>query len=138
MQFRESRRGDIGLDMTPMIDCVFQLLIFFLLASSFLTPSVQLSLPKVSADRQAHPEEAIIVTLDAAHQLFINKEPANPEGLRDRLAGLLRQRGRQAAVILKADRSIPYEKVLETLVSIQKAGSAQVHLAYEQKEGANE
>lgn len=130
LKFDDPPPSEISIDMTPMIDCVFQLLIFFLLSSSFLTPSVRLQLPKASPERSA-PVDSVIVTLDASGQLFVNHERIAPAMLRDHLRRSQAHTGKQA-VILRADRAQPYEKVLEVLVAIQQAGGRQLHLAYEE------
>ena len=132
LEFRRHRRSEIGIDMTPMIDCVFQLLIFFLLSSSFLTPAVRLNLPRASADR-AEKVETIVVSLDASGQLLLDREPIGRETLRERLRARF-QNTTQRLVTLRADRALPYEKVLGVLVVIQQAGASQVRLAHEARE----
>lgn len=129
MEFRRRKRSDIGIDMTPMIDCVFQLLIFFLLSSAFLTPAVGLQLPRASAET-ASPPSAIFVTVDAAGQMFLNTAPVSREELPGRLLAEFRGKEKRE-VVLRADRALPYEKVVDALLAVQRAGGTQVHLAYE-------
>jgi biopolymer transport protein ExbD len=129
IDFQPGQRDDIAIDMTPMIDCVFQLLIFFLLSSSFLAPSVKLQLPRASADPPT-AVETVIVTLDAAGRLFVNKAVVSRDSLAEALHGEWAGR-KDRTVMLRADRGLPYEKVLDALLAVQRAGSTHVHLAYE-------
>ncbi|GIW82759.1 MAG: hypothetical protein KatS3mg105_4566 [Gemmatales bacterium] len=124
---RKTKEAD--LDMTPMIDCVFLLLIFFLLSSSFLSPSTRLSLPRAQADSQK-PLPGIIVTLSKKQELFINKSKITRQELAARLRQEIALRDKPE-VVLRADRSLEYEKILDVLLAIQRAGCQEVHLAYE-------
>src|SRR5947209_4510350 len=126
MEFHRRRRVDTGIDMTPMIDTLLQLFVVFMLNMSFLASAVRLSLPRASAD-QAAPQEAIVVALDASNRLLVNNEPVGRHELRGRLRALLRE-AKEQRVMLRADRALPYESVLEALVAIRQAGVARVHL----------
>ncbi|MBY0522979.1 MAG: biopolymer transporter ExbD [Gemmataceae bacterium] len=132
MDFQRRRRIDANIDMTPMIDTLLQLFVTFLLSMSFIASAVTLSLPRASAGKSA-PSESIVVSIDAQQQLSINRELVARPDLRDRLAGMLRNDARRP-VVLRADRSLAYEKILDVLVVIQQAGSTQVHLAYQERE----
>jgi biopolymer transport protein ExbD len=130
MQFRPQQQPDFAIDMTPMIDCVFQLLIFFLLSSSFVTPAVQLELPRSDAEQpKAHAQ--VVVTLDAAGALFLNKEAVDRDRLHTSLKGLLRDDSKKP-VTVRADKRLEYQKVLETILLVQQAGATRVRLAYEE------
>jgi len=129
MQFRRRRKVDANIDMTPMIDTLLQLFVAFLLSMSFVASAVRLDLPKASAANAA-PAEVIVVVVDAAQQLFLNDEPVAADVLPGRLQALtLKHPGKK--VLLRADRTLPYEKVLQTLVALQQAGVGQVQLAYD-------
>jgi biopolymer transport protein TolR len=130
MEFHRRRKVDARLDMTPMIDTLLQLFVVFLLNMSFLASAVRLNLPRASAAETA-PAEAIVVSLDASNRLFLNNEPVTRAELRERLLARLQQ-SKERRVVLRADRTLPYERVLETLIAVQQAGVARVHLAYEE------
>jgi biopolymer transport protein ExbD len=72
-----------------------------------------------------------VVSLSAANQLFLNDEPIS----RGQLAGRLRELSRgesQRDVTFRADRTLRYETVLDTLAAIRQAGATTVQLAYEE------
>lgn len=122
-------RLDFNLDMTPMIDCVFQLLIFFLLSSSFLTPAVRLDLPDGSG-KPDKPPETVMVTLSSAGELFIDKQPVEKNRLQEHLSALFQQ-GRPKTVTLRADKELKYETILQTILKLRQAGAVKVRLAFE-------
>ena len=133
MEFVRRKKIDATIDMTPMIDTLLQLFVTFLLSMSFAASAVRLDLPRASANQTA-PPDSITVALDGANQLFINHERVSLAELPGRLSTLLRKQ-EDRKVVLRADRVLPYEKVLEVMVLIQQAGASHIRLAYEAREG---
>ena len=129
MEFPRRRRIDAGIDMTPMIDTLLQLFVTFLLSMTFVGSAVRLDLPKATAGPAA-PATPLVVSLDAAHRIFLDQEPIPPGALRSRLTASL-EKDRERTVILRADQTLPYKDVLKALVEIGQAGATNVHLAYE-------
>lgn len=117
-------------DMTPMIDCVFQLLIFFLLASSFSLPALQLNLPSATADGMA-PDSGLVISVAADRQVAVNGERI---GL-DRLEEVLRHRRGSDSVsaTLRADKRLDYEFILGIIVKVRGSGIETVNLSYERE-----
>ncbi len=128
MEFRR-RKVDATIDMTPMIDTLLQLFVVFLLSMSFLSSAVRLNLPQ-AAMQQPAPETPVVVTLDAHDQLFINNDPVTRDQLPLRLAQVL-QGAQRREVLLRADRSLIYDRILEAIVGIQKAGASNILLSYD-------
>ena len=84
MEFVRAKKSKLGLDMAPLIDIVFQLLIFFMLTSSFLNPSLRLDLPKaISAD--SREKEVVVVSVSAEGGLFINTNEVTFETFQEKL-----------------------------------------------------
>ena len=76
--FIRPKRASAGLDMAPLIDVVFLLLIFFMLTSSFLQPSIPLTLPKAAASDDP-PPAPVFVSVDTSGAVYINQD-AVPRG----------------------------------------------------------
>ncbi len=129
--FHRRRRIDPTIDMTPMIDTLLQLFVVFLLSMSFIASAVRLDLPNASA-QQAAPETPVVVAIDAANNWYANNESVGKDQLQARLSALLTKENKRE-VLLRADRTLLYDKVLEAIVEIQRAGAANVVLAYEHK-----
>lgn len=128
MQIVRQRRPSMGLDMSPLIDCVFQLLIFFLLSSSFLTPMMQLSLPE-AATRDENPAEEIVVSVDESGKILVNATPVALEHLREHLAPLV-ARSKHKAVTFRGDEKMKYEWFVKALDAARASGAAHVHIAH--------
>jgi biopolymer transport protein ExbD len=129
MEFHRRRKIDAGIDMTPMIDTLLQLFVVFLLSMSFIASAVRLDLPQASVRHEA-PDTPIVVALDPSGNIFVNNEPVARDLLHVRLSGMLTQ-GDRREVVLRGHRELSYDKILETLVEIQRAGVANIALAYD-------
>ena len=127
MEFYRPKRLPLGIDMTPLIDCVFNLLLFFLLTSTYLAPTVALNLPRASAEKGASAQ-AVTVTLTASRDLFLNTDPIARDDLPRRLLGMFQQT-RQRTVILHGPKAA-IRDVLQVIALLQHHGAAHVHLAY--------
>ena len=107
--------------MSPLIDCIFQLLIFFMLSSTFLTPSIRLTLPQ--AGGAARPEsDPIMVTLDAKSNVFVNKEPTSLDQLSSALKPLI-DASEKKVVTIRGDEKMPYELFVRALDAGKGSGA---------------
>jgi biopolymer transport protein ExbD len=75
---REYSEGGTDIDLTPMLDVVFILLIFFIVTAQFIKePGVQILRPDVENKAQAKPL-AILIAIDANSDIYIDKKKINP------------------------------------------------------------
>ena len=128
MDFEGRARIHSHLDIAPLIDIVFLLLVFFMLTSTFLVPeAVELQLPE-SATAEVTDTPAVTVTLDAQGGITLNGEPVTLDGLRPALTPLLAD---QAAtpVTLKSDARARVQLLLEVMDEIRAAGGRNIDLA---------
>ena len=129
MDFRRRRKVDATIDMTPMIDTLLQLFVVFLLSMSFVASAVRLELPRASVQQPAG-DTPLVVAMDATGALFLNDAPVVREELEARLRSAFAE-GKNRQVLLRADKSLTYDRVLETLVEVQRAGTSNVLLSYQ-------
>jgi biopolymer transport protein ExbD len=121
------RRIDAHIDMTPMVDTLLQLFMIFLLSASFVASNVRLTLPRAALERRA-TAEPLVVSLDAADNLYVNSRPVARENLKSVMHTLLEGVDNRT-VLLRADRTAPYERVLAVMVDIQAGGATNIVLA---------
>lgn len=132
MEFEGRARIHSHLDIAPLIDIVFLLLVFFMLTSTFLAPeAIELELPESSS---AEPVETtpVTVSLDSQGRLALNGESIERERLRPALEALLK-RDADAPVTLKSDARTELQEILEIMDEIRAAGGDSVALATMQK-----
>lgn len=127
MEFIRPKRVGLSLDMTPMIDIVFQLLIFFMLSSSFLHPSMKLTLPKAVTHDSGESEKTVI-TIGKSGEIYFNTHPVGSGELPNRLALL---NAKDDNVHIQGDAEVPYKKVIEVLDLVRQAGISRIHIAHQ-------
>ncbi len=133
MNFRGSRRrrAEFGIDLMPLIDVVFLLLIFFLITTSFARPKdeqrIPVNLPSgvTGSDTQSDDPVTIVVAADGRVR-FENDEIAGAD-LAERLKTLKKDRP-DAAIMLRGDTEAAHGSVVETLDAIKASGFDKVNL----------
>lgn len=119
------------LDLTPMIDVVFLLLIFFLLTSIFSQPSIPLDLPKAKNAR-LQEEQEVTVSVRRDGTLLLN----NVELTLAELAPALRMKYsgyEQRGLNLRSDRGVPFGRVVEVMDVAKQAGAEAISVVTEKK-----
>ena len=119
---------DRSINMTPMIDVVFQLILFFMLTSSLARPNqIELDLPESTSPAQAADKRALLVTYRqtaAGPEIKLNGEAV--AGL-DRLGPAMRRlapAGKATNVDLQIDRSVRFQNVVGVIDTVRDAGFA--------------
>jgi len=129
MEFVRPKRISGGIDLAPLIDCVFLLLIFFMLSSSYLQPVLSLNLPSAPAVEQptSHP---VTISMNARSELFVNDEPVPLSHLAARLQ-MLTGGDVEMPIMFRGDRDLPYEGFLGVMSATREAGFLRISLQHE-------
>ena len=123
-------RGSLGFNMTPMIDVVFLLIIFFLVSSHLAQQEVQLELDLPAAGSGERPDE------DTSRRVVVNVLADTPSGPQIKVAGRTlgqkqlqemidfesRRSEKPLEVRVRCDRKVPYRVVEPIMVACAKAG----------------
>jgi biopolymer transport protein ExbD len=127
--FARPKRATLSIDMAPLIDVVFLLLIFFMLTSSFVPPSVPLTLPQAASGA---PSEAakVIVSLDANGGISISEKSITDSEFETALRAALDQNA-TATVHFRGDTSVDYGAFLKLISRARAAGASQFHLVHD-------
>ena len=132
MEFRRIRRTRPGLDLTPLVDTVLNLLIFFMLSSSFaFQPGIRVRLPE-AASKEEEPKQDVVLILTRDNRLYLNDEPLSLAELETRVREHLRNR-HDGVVIIKADREVWHGRVVEVMDIAKSAGAVRLAIATEPK-----
>lgn len=130
MRLRRVDRDEAQINLTPLIDVVFLLLIFFMVSTTFERESeIEIELPEATAERPDR-EAAVEVWIDAGGRLYLNGrqlEDAGVSGLRTALETLAIPEPRPALVI-GADASTPYQAVINVMDAAHQAGFVNLSL----------
>jgi biopolymer transport protein ExbD len=129
MRFRRRLATDSNLNLVPMIDVVFQLIIFFMVATTIIiTPGIALVLPS-SSTAEPTAMSRLVITVVSREEVYINKERYNMRSLNARLAGVAaKEREQIKSVVLDGDRAISYSLLVEVLDALRRNGFKAINL----------
>lgn len=127
--YHTNKKKSIGFDLTPLIDVVFLLLIFFMLTTTFINieSGVKVDLP--TGDFAAVQErQNIVVAITEHNVLYINNRLVDPNKLSD---GVREEIGNNldTLVVLEADQNITHGKVVRVMDLIKKGGADKIAIA---------
>ena len=127
--FTRPKRPTLSIDMAPLIDVVFLLLIFFMLTSSFVPPAVPLTLPKATSGAPSESAK-VVVSLDQAGGISISEKPINDAEFETTLRAALDQNA-TTTVHFRGDTSVDYGVFLKLISRARNAGASQFHLVHD-------
>jgi biopolymer transport protein ExbD len=128
MRFRRKLRHRVGVDMTPMIDCVFLLLIFFMITSSIIRDQgIQVRLPRAETSALLQSRD-LVLSINKENEIYLNDYRIAKADLFDRLRRELAQTGRDL-LIIRADAFIEYGVLIEVMDIARRAGIYNVSLS---------
>ncbi len=129
MKFKRRLEARAGVDLVPMIDVVFQLILFFLVSTTFaVLPGIELELP-VSATAESTRTNGITITVSRDGMIYVNSEEVALDGLDEALLSVAVDGAREKVpVSLEADSSVPNGSIVQILDSLRRTGFVGVNL----------
>lgn len=119
------------LDLTPVVDVVFNLLIFFALSLNFAATSggINLKLPSASSSEPIKSEQ-ITINITEQGDVFLNDKSASLEEIRERLQDTP---DKSSLVIIRADSGVVHGKVVEAMDLVKSEGFSRLAIAVERR-----
>lgn len=129
MRFKRRLEPRALVDLVPMIDVVFQLILFFLVSTTFaIMPGITLKLPE-SSTAEPTAMTRLAVGVVSRDEVYLNEKRLSIAELDAALARLSpAERSEVKSVTLEADRSIPYGLTIEVLDLLRKNGFRGINL----------
>jgi len=133
MRFKRHMELEHGLkqiDIAPLIDMVFQLLIFFMLTSSFvMQPGIKINLPKALTSEVVRPENVEII-ISSENVTYLDGRVVNAQELKKMLTQISK---RGQSVLIKSDRRASLGRVVEIWDMARDLGISQINIATNQE-----
>jgi biopolymer transport protein ExbD len=132
MRRRATNEEATNVDLTPMIDMVFILLIFFMVSTTFVKDmKIDIERPG-AASAQSASSKALRVNIDSSQNVYIDGKPVRVWMVQSRVRELLDSAGTKSVLVI-VDRRVPAEKLVEIVDQCRLAGAADVGVATEKE-----
>ncbi len=124
MRFRRRLKANATPDLIPMIDVVFQLVIFFMVSSTFvMTPAISLDLPESGAAEQVAMTQ-LVITVAGDDEVYLNDERYDMQQLNEELAAIAaaEEGEQQRRIVVEGDRNVRYDAMVGVLDALRRNG----------------
>ena len=134
MTFERSHKVNPAFNYAALTDIVMQLLIFFLLSSSFvIMPGVKVQLPKAQTT-EVQTDRNTVITLTGSGRIFLNLDEVTKATLAQKLIPVL-DKDRNQVVILKAEKTVSLQSAVDVIDIAKGVGAQRFMIATEPAEG---
>lgn len=131
MNFVAKRRPEVVVDITPLIDIIFQLVLFFMVSTTFVsTPGIQVDLPRSSSDVILRDKSEVRVWVTAEGAVMIDDHAVTWDGLRQTFRDAAGKDG-STMVVIKADKSVEHGRVVAVMDLARSMGLSRLAIATE-------
>lgn len=140
MNLKPKRNDELDLNLTPLIDVVFLLLIFFMVSTTFeKTARLKVDLPQATAEAEQQPAEKIILGIDVEGRYYINDRQLVNTQLKTLKIALSKVAGdnRDMPVVLRADAKTPHQAVVTAMDAASQVGLTRLSISTLEAQPAN-
>lgn len=124
-----------SVDVSPLIDMVFILLIFFMVSTTFVKDmKIDLDRPGASSSESADTK-SIRVTIDNSKNIYVNGEPVKAWMIQSRIREALKE-DKNSPILVLVDKTVESELLIEVVDQCRLAGAKDIGVATEQEFGA--
>jgi len=126
---RAKPRGEVFINLTSVIDVVLNLIIFFVLSTTFVNPSgLKVELPRSAVEETAKPGEEVVVVVTKENEIIMDGQPYSAEELLDKLTGI-REANPEGTIVIQADETATHGAVVSVMDAAKRAGFEKLSIA---------
>ena len=121
------------INVTPLLDLAFVLLIIFMITTPLMENSKSLIIPSSNTtNAPLNPSAVQILSMDRSEVVRLNEEVVEPAALESRLAAL-KAANPEVAVVIRPDRTLAVQKLVSLMDALQRAGITKVGIATQEE-----
>jgi len=125
MRFRPRKQNIDNIDVSPLIDMVFILLIFFMVTTTFVK-DMKLDLNRPSAASASKASSKVVrVYIDKNNEIYIDNQPVKLWAVQSKLRDLLRSNNEKSVLVI-SDTTIPVERLIDVVDECRMSGAKDV------------
>lgn len=132
MQLQNKNRRDLTVNLTPLIDVVFLLLIFFMVSTSFTRETqIELKLPKATGEPLETDYEMVEISIDSNGHYYVNKQSLINTQINTLRKAIVKVSNGDTnlPLIISADAKAPYQSVITAMDAAGQEGFANIQMA---------
>ena len=135
--FVRQKKQEVTVNLTPLIDVVFLLLIFFMVSTSFTRETqIELELPRASVEPLETKQESLEISIDKEGRYFVNGKGLVNESI-DTLKRAIQpilDENKEISVIISADANTPYQSVVTAMDATSQLGITNLKMATQREQ----
>jgi biopolymer transport protein ExbD len=135
MNFRKKQEEPLDVNITPLIDVVFLLLIFFMVATTFKKDAdIQIDLPKASGEHRKQQGFAVEISIDSLGRYFVNNRRLRDNKLETLKLAIKETVGdnKNPHIIINSDKDTTYQSVMTAMDAVRQSGMNKFSLTVKQ------
>ena len=133
MRFQTHKRDEVQLDITPLVDVVFLLLIFFMLSTTLsINPGIKVDLHRASAKQVKKKKTTVRIAIEASGRIYADGKKINLQKLNNIFSGLAKK-DPDTLVIIEADKKVYHGVVVKVMDAAKISGLNKLAIATEPK-----
>ena len=126
--YQKEEKELISINITPLIDIVFLLLVFFMLATSFIQKStIEVNLSSGKTVKIDNEKNTAIVILNKKGLIYLNNKLINVSNIRKEINNIV-QKNPKYRILIKSHKKIPVQKVIRLIEEVRLAGTDNIKL----------
>lgn len=140
MNFKRQQREEVSINLTPLIDIVFLLLIFFMVSTTFTRENhLSIDLPEASTEASAAPAQAIEIVVSADGNYSINSQALINQQAETLKRGITHELGERktAPLVITADARAPHGAVVKAMDAAGQMGLVNISITTRQADNEN-
>ena len=126
--YQKEEKELISINITPLIDIVFLLLVFFMLATSFIQKSViEVNLSSGKTIEIENQKNTVVLILNKKGQVYLNKKLINISNIRNEITNII-EKNPKYKILIKSHKKIAVQKVIRLIEEVRLAGTDNIKL----------
>ena len=126
--YQKEEKELISINITPLIDIVFLLLVFFMLATSFIQKStIEVNLSSGKTVEIENQKNTVVLILNKKGQVYLNKKLINISNIRNEITNII-EKNPKSKILIKTHKKIAVQKVIRLIEEVRLAGTDNIKL----------
>ena len=126
--YQKEEKELISINITPLIDIVFLLLVFFMLATSFIQKStIEVNLSSEKTTEVDNKKNNVVLILNKKGLIYLNNKLINISNIKNEISNIVKKNPKYS-VLIKSHKKIPVQKVIRLIEEVRLAGTDNIKL----------